>query len=70
MNFWAIYEKTETGYGAWAPDLPGCVSSGRTLEEAQTNMREAVTGHLAVMHEFGESLPVPTTVAACVHISD
>ena len=70
MNFWVIYEKTGTGYGAWCPDLLGCISSGKTLEEALVNMKEAITGHLSVMRDFGEPVPVPTTISACMHISE
>ena len=68
MTYWAIYEKTDTGYSAYLPDLPGCITTGPTLEETQRNMIEAVTGHLEVMQEFGEIIPVPTTVAACVQV--
>jgi len=56
-----VFEKSPTGYGAYVPDLPGCVSVGDTLEEAERNIREVIEGHIAVMREHGESVPVPTT---------
>jgi predicted RNase H-like HicB family nuclease len=56
-----VYEKTETGFGAYAPDLPGCVSTGRTLEEAERNMREAIAFHLDGLREEGDPIPEPTT---------
>jgi predicted RNase H-like HicB family nuclease len=56
-----VYEKTETGFGAYAPDLPGCVSTGRTLEEAERNMREAIAFHLDGLREDGDPIPEPTT---------
>jgi predicted RNase H-like HicB family nuclease len=56
-----VYEKTGTGYGAYVPDLPGCVSTGRTLKEAEDNMREAIAFHLEGMREDGDPIPEPTT---------
>jgi predicted RNase H-like HicB family nuclease len=56
-----VYEKTDTGFGAYAPDLPGCVSTGRTLEEAERNMREAIAFHLDGLREDGDPIPEPTT---------
>ena len=61
-----IYEKTGTGYGAYAPDLPGCVSTGRTLEEAERNMREAIAFHLDGLRADGDPIPEPTTKAGMV----
>ena len=56
-----VFEKSATGYGAYVPDLPGCVTVGDTLEETERNIREAIAGHLEVMREHGESVPEPTT---------
>ncbi len=58
-----VYEKTPTGYSAYVPDLPGCISTGTSLPATKTNMQEAITGHLAVMREFGDAIPLPTTIA-------
>ena len=63
-----IYEKTATGYSAYAPDLPGCVSTGSTLAEIKGTMQSAIRGCLAVMLEFGDPIPQPTTVAELVHV--
>jgi len=62
-EYLVIYEKTATGFSAYAPDLPGCITTGANLKETQTNMQEAIAGHLAVMEEFGDPLPEPTTLA-------
>jgi predicted RNase H-like HicB family nuclease/predicted RNA binding protein YcfA (HicA-like mRNA interferase family) len=56
-----VFEKSATGYGAWVPDLPGCVTVGDTLPETERNIREAIQGHIEVMREHGESVPEPTT---------
>lgn len=60
-KFAVVFEKSETGYGVYVPDLLGCISVGNTLEEAEQNIREAIEGHLDVMREHGELLPEPTT---------
>jgi predicted RNase H-like HicB family nuclease len=57
-----IERADDGGYGAWSPDLPGCVALGDSPEETLQEMREAMQGHLAVMRERGEPLPHPSTV--------
>ena len=64
-----IYEKTGTGYSAYAPDLPGCITTGATREETERLMIEAIEFHIAGMREDGESIPEPTTLAAMVTVS-
>ena len=59
MKYLIILEKSKTGYSAYSPDLPGCVSSGRTAQEAEKNMQEAIGFHLEGMREEGLDLPVP-----------
>ena len=68
-EYLVIYEKTATGYSAYVPDLPGCITTGATLQETKSNMQEAIRGHLAVMQEFGDPIPAPTTVAESMLIS-
>jgi predicted RNase H-like HicB family nuclease len=62
-KYLVIYEKTPTGYSAYVPDLPGCITTGPTLPDTKKNMQEAISGHLAIMREFGDPIPQPTTVA-------
>lgn len=54
------------GYGAWAPDLPGCVALGDTFDDCVVQMHEAVEFHLDGMREDGLPVPEPTTRAATV----
>jgi len=54
-----IFEQAETNWAAYVPDLPGCVSTGRTLEENELNVREAISGHIQTLLEFGEPVPEP-----------
>jgi predicted RNase H-like HicB family nuclease len=58
-----IFEQAETNWAAYVPDLPGCVTTGRNLEETERNIREAISGHLATLREFGEPVPAATSVA-------
>lgn len=60
-----IVERSETGsYGAWCPDLPGCVAAADDLDECLQLMREAIEFHLEGMRLHGEPIPKPNTVAA------
>ena len=59
MKTLVIVEKSTTGYGAYAPDLPGCVAVGSTREETERLMREAIELHIEAIRK--EGLPVPHT---------
>jgi len=63
-----VIEPTQTGFSAYSPDLPGCVSTGRTREEVEWNMREAITFHLDGLREEGEPVPEPHTYSAYVEL--
>jgi predicted RNase H-like HicB family nuclease len=49
-----------SNYSAWSPDLPGCVATGDTLEEAEREMRRAIAFHLAGLAEDGAEIPDPS----------
>jgi len=63
MKYLVIYEATPTGYSAYVPDLPGCITTGRTLEETERLMKEAVEFHLEGLREDGLPIPEATTRA-------
>jgi predicted RNase H-like HicB family nuclease len=63
-----IFEKSADGYGAYVPDLPGCITVGDTLEETELNIREAISGHIEAMRAHGEVVPPPTTITEYVDI--
>ena len=69
MEYTVIIEKSENNYGAWAPDLPGCVTTGPTVAETLAKMREAIEFHLEGMREDGDPIPQPSTVAAVVEVT-
>ena len=63
MRYVMIIEPGERNYSAYLPDLPGCVATGKTIEELRERMREAIDLHLAGMREDGLPIPEPTTLA-------
>ncbi len=68
MDYLVIFEKAEDGtYSVYVPDLPGCVSSGDTFEEAERMIREAIQVHIESLRERGEPVPAPTSRAGIVH---
>ncbi len=60
VEYTVIYEKGETNWGAYIPDLPGCVSIGDTFLEVQENIKEAIDLYLEVLQEDGQPIPQPS----------
>jgi predicted RNase H-like HicB family nuclease/predicted RNA binding protein YcfA (HicA-like mRNA interferase family) len=69
MKYLIVIEKTGTGYSAYSPDLPGCVSTGATLEEVERNMHEAIDFHLDGLRKEGFPIPQPSSASAYVDVS-
>lgn len=67
-RFLIIIESGSRNYSAYAPDLPGCIATGRTREEVEKNMREAIAMHIQGMLEDGEPIPVANSSTAYVDI--
>lgn len=68
MKYAVVIEKSGTGFGAYVPDLPGCVAVGKTLSEVEVLIREAIEFHLDGLREDGLSVPDPSTVAQYVEV--
>jgi predicted RNase H-like HicB family nuclease len=68
MRYAVVIEKSGTGYGAFVPDLPGCVAMGETIEETEELIKEAIQFHLEGMKEDGVKTPSPTSVAEYVEV--
>jgi predicted RNase H-like HicB family nuclease len=56
-RFLIVIEKAENNFSAYSPDLPGCVATGRTREETEQNMLQAIEMHVAGL--LADNLPVP-----------
>ena len=61
MRFVVILRRTSTGYSADAPDVPGCIATGLTVEHTKQMIAEAIEFHFESMAADGETIPVPST---------
>lgn len=71
-GYTVVFEQGGPGdepWGAYVPDLPGCVTTGDTLEEARMHIREAIAGHIAALRETGQPVPPATSRAEQVTIA-
>ncbi len=68
MKYLVIYEKCQTGWGAYAPDLPGLGIAAKTLDEAKELIREAIDFHLEGMREHGDEVPVPSATTEYIKV--
>lgn len=64
-----VLEKTRTGWSAYAPDLDGCIATGKTPEETRRLMKEAMEIHLRSMREDGDPIPEPTSLVEYVPLA-
>jgi predicted RNase H-like HicB family nuclease len=69
IEYAVVFEHGENNWAAYVPDLPGCMTTGKTLEGTETNIREAIEGHLRTLREFGDPVPERTSVAKQVEVS-
>jgi predicted RNase H-like HicB family nuclease len=60
MRYAVVIEKSDTGFGAYVPDLPGCVAVGASEDEVRELIREAIEFHLDGLREDGAEIPSPT----------
>jgi len=67
-KYLVVIEETGAGYSAYSPDLEGCVATGRTREEVERNMREAMEFHLEGLQLEGLEIPQPRTYSAYVEV--
>ena len=63
-----VIEKGPTSYGAYVPDLPGCVAVGETLDEVTILIREAIEFHIEGLRDAGEPVPEPTSQVAYAEV--
>lgn len=70
MNeYLVVYERTSRNWGAYVPDLPGCVTTGPTRESCEQGIQEAIALHLAGMREDGDPIPAPSAQAGTVKVA-
>ncbi len=69
IRYLVVLERTERNYGAYAPDLPGCVATGQTPEESLQLMHWAMEMHVRGMEEDGLPVPEPTSTASYIPVA-
>jgi predicted RNase H-like HicB family nuclease len=67
-KYLVVIEKTGTGYSAYSPDLEGCVATGHTRDEVESQMQEAIAFHVEGMAKNGEAIPEPHTYSTYVEV--
>ena len=59
LKYAVVYEQTPSNYSAYAPDLPGCISTGKTWDDIRKMIQEAISFHIEDLMENGEPVPTP-----------
>ena len=68
MRYLVVVEKGSTSYGAYVPDLPGCVAAGETEPEVLSLIREAIELHLEGLKDEGQPTPPASSTSALVEV--
>ena len=63
-----VIERAGSGYSTYSPDLPGCVSTGKSREEAERNKHEAIEFHVDGLQQEGYAVPEPQTASSYVEL--
>ncbi|MCZ7560444.1 MAG: type II toxin-antitoxin system HicB family antitoxin [Burkholderiaceae bacterium] len=68
MQYLVVIERGPKSYGAYVPDLPGCVAVGESREEVETLIQEAIEFHIEGLRAHGESAPEPRSTSQFVSV--
>ena len=69
MRYAIVIEKAEGNYSAYVPDLPGCIATGSTMQDVETQIREAIEFHIDGLREDGMLIPPPSSRVEYVEIT-
>ena len=69
MRYAVVIEKATNNYSAYVPDLPGCIATGKTVEEAEQLIREAIELHLTGLREGGLPIPQPSSQVDYIEVA-
>ena len=69
MRYAVVIERAENNYSAYVPDLPGCIATGSTVAEVESEIREAISFHLEGMREDGLPLPQPSSQVEYIEVA-
>jgi len=70
MDYLVVIEKTDTGFSGYAPDLPGCIATGKTADEVRHLMRDGIEFHIEGLRLTGCHVPAPSAEALFFAVSD
>jgi predicted RNase H-like HicB family nuclease len=68
-RFLVVIEKTEANFSAYSPDLPGCIATGKTRDDAEKNMYEAIRFHVQGLREDNQAIPENVSYAEIMAIA-
>ena len=68
MHYLVVVEEGPKSFGAYVPDLPGCIAAGKSREEVLTLIREAIEFHIEGLKENGEPIPQPSSSSELVDV--
>lgn len=69
MRYAVVIERAGDNFSAYVPDLPGCIATGATLAEVETNIREAIEFHIEGLKEDGAQVPPPSSQVEYVEVA-
>jgi predicted RNase H-like HicB family nuclease len=69
MQYTAIVEQGDASWGAYVPDLPGCIAAAETREEVLRLIREAIDFHIEGLRESGENVPIPHSFSELIEVA-
>jgi len=69
MRYAVVIEKAENNYAAYVPDLPGCVTTGETMEETEQQIKEAIEFHIRGLRQDGLPVPEPSSRVDYVEVA-
>jgi predicted RNase H-like HicB family nuclease len=69
MRYAVVIERADSNYSAYVPDLPGCVATGSTIQEAEAEIREAIKFHIEGMKEDGLPIPAPSSAVEYIEVA-
>jgi predicted RNase H-like HicB family nuclease len=69
MRYAVVIEKATNNYSAYVPDLPGCIATGKSVEEAEQLIREAIELHLTGLREGGLPIPQPSSQVEYIEVA-
>jgi predicted RNase H-like HicB family nuclease len=69
MKYAIVIEKAEGNYSAYVPDLPGCIATGATVGEVESEIRDAIAFHLDGMRADGVAVPLPSSRVEYIEVT-